>query len=191
MKITNPVTGVAPNDADFLVGTANAELTAEIAVGATPGGELGGTWPAPTVDAVHAGSAHHAEAHNLASHATRNHADLLGVGVDDHHAQGHTHASHTGVGTDDHHAQSHTHASHSGIGADDHHHVEAKGRLHSGTVTWTTAFSSTPEVVMGLLETGSAAYAVRVSARSTTGATLNEDTGAFDERLMCMAMETT
>lgn len=50
----------APNDANYLVGTANADLTAEIVVGATPGGELGGTWPSPTVDATHSGSAHHA-----------------------------------------------------------------------------------------------------------------------------------
>jgi len=28
-------------------------------VGATPGGELGGTWTSPTVDATHSGSAHH------------------------------------------------------------------------------------------------------------------------------------
>ena len=29
--------------------------------GATPGGELGGTWASPTVDATHSGSAHHSE----------------------------------------------------------------------------------------------------------------------------------
>lgn len=51
--------GIAPNTADYLVGTADAGLTAEIVVGATPGGELGGTWASPTVDATHAGSAHH------------------------------------------------------------------------------------------------------------------------------------
>lgn len=54
---------------DFLVGTATAELAGEIVVGASPGGELGGTWASPTVDATHSGSAHHAE-----SHASR-HAD--------------------------------------------------------------------------------------------------------------------
>ena len=47
----------------------------------TPGGELGGTWTMPTVDATHSGSAHH--------------------------AQSHAHSSHTGIGTDDHHAKSH------------------------------------------------------------------------------------
>ena len=29
-------------------------------MGTTPGGELGGTWASPTVDATHSGSAHHA-----------------------------------------------------------------------------------------------------------------------------------
>lgn len=60
---------VAPVDADFLVGTANATLTNEIVVGTTPGGELGGTWASPTVDTTHSGSAHHS-------------AVTLGVGSD-------------------------------------------------------------------------------------------------------------
>lgn len=51
--------GGAPTNADYLVGTANASLSAEIVVGTTPGGELGGTWGSPTVDATHSGSAHH------------------------------------------------------------------------------------------------------------------------------------
>lgn len=50
----------APTDADYLVGTANGSLSAEIVVGATPGGELGNTWASPTVDSTHSGSAHHA-----------------------------------------------------------------------------------------------------------------------------------
>jgi hypothetical protein len=50
--------GVAPVDVDYLVGTASATLTNEIVVGTTPGGELGGTWASPTVDATHSGSAH-------------------------------------------------------------------------------------------------------------------------------------
>jgi len=53
-----PGTGAAPADADYLVGTANGSLSAEIVVGTTPGGELGGTWAAPTVDGTHSGSAH-------------------------------------------------------------------------------------------------------------------------------------
>ena len=51
----------APKGADYLVGTAQADLTAEIVAGATPGGELGGSWASPTVDSTHSGSAHHAE----------------------------------------------------------------------------------------------------------------------------------
>lgn len=49
---------LAPVGADYLVGTANGTLTAEIVVGTSPGGELGGTWASPTVDATHSGSAH-------------------------------------------------------------------------------------------------------------------------------------
>ena len=48
----------APSTPDYLVGTAQAGLSAEIVVGATPGGELGGTWASPTVDATHSGSSH-------------------------------------------------------------------------------------------------------------------------------------
>jgi hypothetical protein len=61
--------GGAPTTADYLVGTAQGGLSAEIVVGTTPGGELGGTWASPTVDSTHSGSAHHTE-----SHASR-HAD--------------------------------------------------------------------------------------------------------------------
>ena len=39
----------APVDAPYLVATTNSTLTNEIAVGATPGGVLGGTWAAPTL----------------------------------------------------------------------------------------------------------------------------------------------
>lgn len=69
MNVTIAASGAAgaPSDADYLVGTANAGLSAEIVVGTTPGGELGGTWAAPTVDATHSGSAHHAQLH-AASH---------------------------------------------------------------------------------------------------------------------------
>jgi hypothetical protein len=50
--------GGAPDDADYLVGTAHGDLSAEIVVGTSPGGELGGTWASPTVDASHSGSTH-------------------------------------------------------------------------------------------------------------------------------------
>jgi len=43
---------------DFLVGTASGLLSGEIVAGTTPGGELGGTWASPTVDATHSGSPH-------------------------------------------------------------------------------------------------------------------------------------
>lgn len=39
----------APAGADYLVGTAQAGLSAEIVVGTAPGGELGGSWASPTV----------------------------------------------------------------------------------------------------------------------------------------------
>jgi hypothetical protein len=45
---------------DYLVGTATGELSGEIVAGTTPGGELGGTWASPTVDATHSGSTHSA-----------------------------------------------------------------------------------------------------------------------------------
>jgi hypothetical protein len=50
--------GGAPVGAGYLVTAAHADLTAEVAVGASPGGELGGTWASPTVDATHSGSSH-------------------------------------------------------------------------------------------------------------------------------------
>lgn len=50
--------GGAPATVDYLVGTADAGLSAEIVVGTSPGGELGGTWASPTVDATHSGSSH-------------------------------------------------------------------------------------------------------------------------------------
>ena len=35
---------------NYLVGTASADLSAEIVVGTSPGGVLGGTWASPTLD---------------------------------------------------------------------------------------------------------------------------------------------
>lgn len=58
IQLTAAAAGAAPDDATYLVTTAHAGLSAEVAVGATPGGELGGTWAAPTVDAAHSGSTH-------------------------------------------------------------------------------------------------------------------------------------
>jgi hypothetical protein len=59
VTITAADVGAAPNTGvDFLVGTATGSLTGEIVAGTSPGGELGGTWASPTVDATHSGSAH-------------------------------------------------------------------------------------------------------------------------------------
>lgn len=97
----------AIEDVTFLVGTASGLLSSEIPVGVTPGGELGGTWGAPTVDATHSGSTHAGvvSAHEAAgdphtgyrlesadhSHATTglqagtiDHGVLTGLGDDDH-----------------------------------------------------------------------------------------------------------
>ena len=63
----------APTTADYLVGTAQAGLSAEIVVGTTPGGELGGTWASPTVDATHSGSAHLALGSTGSTAAAGNH----------------------------------------------------------------------------------------------------------------------
>ena len=65
VQVGNLPGGGAPTTADYLVGTAQAGLSAEIVVGTTPGGELGGSWASPTVDATHSGSAHHAQAHDV------------------------------------------------------------------------------------------------------------------------------
>ena len=65
-ELTDLATTYAPVGADYLVGTTQSGLTGEIVVGTTPGGELGGTWASPTVDATHSGSAHHAETHATA-----------------------------------------------------------------------------------------------------------------------------
>lgn len=64
--LPSTITGV-----DYLVGTATSALSAEIVVGTTPGGELGGTWASPTVDATHSGSAHHNQVHGHADHDNR------------------------------------------------------------------------------------------------------------------------
>lgn len=77
--------GGAPATADYLTATAHAGLSNEIVVGATPGGELGGTWDAPTVDALHSGSTHasiEAAANGTASAALSAHAALADTHVE-------------------------------------------------------------------------------------------------------------
>jgi len=69
--------GGAPSDVDYLVGTASGDLSAEIVVGTSPGGELGGTWGSPTVDTTHSGSSHadvQAAAEATAASALSSHA---------------------------------------------------------------------------------------------------------------------
>ena len=73
--------GGAPTTADYLVGTAQGGLSAEIVVGTTPGGELGGTWASPTIDSVHAGSAHLALGSTSATAAAGDHTHAGGGGA--------------------------------------------------------------------------------------------------------------
>jgi hypothetical protein len=78
--------GGAPAAADYLVGTADGDLSNEIVVGTTPGGELGGTWASPTVDATHAGSTHSAAVDTHIADVTdvHDHGSLAGLLDDDH-----------------------------------------------------------------------------------------------------------
>lgn len=119
-QATLGVSAGAPVGADYLVGTAQAGLSSEIVVGTTPGGELGGTWGSPTVDATHSGSSHAGvvATHEAAgdphtgyrlesadhSHASSGlqggqvaHSALSGVTADQHHAQAHGAADHTNI----------------------------------------------------------------------------------------------
>lgn len=67
------VSGVDLTGIDFLVGTATGLLSGEIVAGTTPGGELGGTWGSPTVDATHSGSTHDAATNTHIADATDAH----------------------------------------------------------------------------------------------------------------------
>ncbi len=107
--------GGGVTDADFLVGTAHAGLSAEIVVGATPGGELGGTWALPTVDATHSGSTH-AAATTTHEAAADPHTGYRLESADHTHAttglQGGTiaHSATTGQTATDHHSNANDHA---------------------------------------------------------------------------------
>lgn len=70
------------------------------------GGELGGTYPNPTVDATHSGTPHHT-AFVQADHdalANPHHSNA------NDHAASHAHSSHTGIGATDHHSNANDHA---------------------------------------------------------------------------------
>ena len=114
--------GAAPGHPDA---AAHASLDLVLG-GSVPGGELGGSYATPTVNATHAGSAHHpafvqadhdalpnphhsnandhAASHTLASHSARAHSDLTGIGATDHHSNALDHAVESGEST------THTHA---------------------------------------------------------------------------------
>jgi len=78
VETTSGGTVYAPTTADYLVGTAQGGLSAEIVVGTTPGGELGGTWASPTVDATHSGSAHLALGSTSSTAAAGDHTHASG-----------------------------------------------------------------------------------------------------------------
>jgi hypothetical protein len=78
--VTGPAAAAAPTTADYLVGTAQSGLSAEIVVGVTPGGELGGTWASPTVDATHSGSTHLALGTTSTTAAAGDHAHAAYIG---------------------------------------------------------------------------------------------------------------
>jgi hypothetical protein len=91
VKWATPTSGGAPTTTDYLVGTADVGLSAEIVVGTSPGGELGGTWASPTVDATHAGTTHSAatdthiadgSAAHAASAVSVDSTTLVGIGTD-------------------------------------------------------------------------------------------------------------
>jgi hypothetical protein len=73
-----PGAGGAPTTATYLTTSPDITLVNETVVGVTPGGELGGTWAAPTVDAVHAGSAHLALGSTGSTAAAGNHTHAGG-----------------------------------------------------------------------------------------------------------------
>lgn len=95
----------------------------------TPGGELGGTWASPTVDATHSGSAHHGEDHDHDGTPTQK---LLAAN------------SHESPSADTHHADVHGNAKHSDPEAD-------FNRLKSGLWYPVTGFAASTTPVLDQL----------------------------------------
>lgn len=80
-----PPSSAGDTTADYLIGTADPDLPNAIVVGTTPGGELGGTWPSPTVDTTHSGSSHaatQAAAEATAAAALAAHVAASAAGTD-------------------------------------------------------------------------------------------------------------
>lgn len=98
------------------------------------------------------------------------HGNLSGVTADQHHTESHE-ARHRSGGAD-----ALSHANIGGVTASQHHQrTEAKvtaGSALSESVTWTTAFASTPIVTTSTQDSGGGNNSVYIASRSTTGATL-------------------
>lgn len=128
--------GGAPANVDYLVGTANAGLSAEIVVGTTPGGELGGTWGSPTVDGTHSGSTHATATDTHIADATDAH-DASAISIAD--AGGDFTATHVEGALDELQADNEAHVAaadpHTGYREESADHTHASTGLQAGTVS--------------------------------------------------------
>ena len=168
--------GGAPDTVDYLVGTASGDLSAEIVVGTSPGGELGGTWASPTVDATHSGSSHgavQAAAEATAAAALSAHdADTTGVhGIADTSALALTASHPTNATFNDHSAR------HEDGGADE---ISIAGL--SGTPAALTTHEADTTSVHGIADTSLLA----LTSAHPTNATFNDhsarhENGGADE----------
>ena len=167
-----PGSGGAPTTVDYLVGTAQAGLSAEIVVGTSPGGELGGTWASPTVDSSHSGSTHAAA--QAAAEATAAGALSTHAGAADPHtgyrleSADHTHAS-TGL-----QGGQIAHSALSGIAATDHHAAPSAGPDANVTVDVAGAAGTASTFARSghghqLVTSGSAPVAIGTAAAGTSG----------------------
>lgn len=159
---------------DFLVGTASSDLSGEIVVGTTPGGELGGTWASPTVDASHSGSTHAAT--QAAAEATASAALSTHAGAADPHtgyrleSADHSHAS-TGLqaGQLDHGLAL------TGLSDDDHtQYYKKAGDTLSGTVSGTPTWASSQAITLSTAaQPNITSVGVLTSLNVGSGATFN------------------